>query len=121
MFEARTARSGKLVAGGNLLGGGEGYESKAVNGIVQSARLWACPDVGFLHEWRQTDATLPSGTIHRPDYFRTACRGSRLSGGKGLSGAVPAIGNEPGRGTLPVASAVLVRALDIALFWASLA
>jgi hypothetical protein len=50
-----------------------------------------------------------------------ACRGSRLSAGKGISGAVPAIGNEPGQGTLPVASAVLVRAQDIALFWAFLA
>src|ERR1035441_1401352 len=46
--------------------------------------------------------------------------GSRLSAGKGISGAVPAIGNELGRGTLPVASAVLVRAQDIALFWAFL-
>jgi hypothetical protein len=39
-----------VVTGGNLLEGGEGYESKVVNGIVQSASPWACPDVGFLHE-----------------------------------------------------------------------
>src|ERR1035441_2151208 len=47
-----------------------------------------------------------------------ACRGSRLSAGKGILRAVPAIGNEPGRATLPVVSAVLVRAQDIALFLA---
>src|ERR1019366_8702516 len=34
--------------------------------------------------------------------------GSRVSAGKGISGAVPAIGNEPGRGTLPVVSAILI-------------
>jgi len=86
MFEAKTARPDKLVAGGNLLGGGEGYESKVVNGIVQSARLWACPDVGFLHEWRQTDATLPSGTIHRPDHFRTGPLGFSPVGREGAFG-----------------------------------
>jgi len=56
--------------------------------------------------------------------FRTAlgpAGGSRVSAGKGISGAVPAIGNEPGRGILPVASAALGRALDIALFWEFLA
>jgi hypothetical protein len=36
-------------------------------------------------------------------------------------GAVPGIGNDPGRATLPVVSAVLVRAPDIALFLAFLA
>lgn len=36
--------------------------------------------------------------------------------GKGISEAVPAIGNEPGRGILPVASADFLRAQDIALF-----
>ena len=50
-----------------------------------------------------------------------ACRVSRLSAGKGISGAVPAIGNEPGGATLPVASAVLARAQHIALFLAFLA
>ena len=39
------------------------------------------------------------GTIHRPDRPRTACRDSRVSAGKGISGAVPAIENEPGGGT----------------------
>ena len=68
-----------------------------------------------------SSATCVSGTIPRPDRPRTACRGSRLSAGKGLSGAIPAIGNEPGRGTLPVVSAVIVRAPDIALFLAFLA
>jgi len=58
--------------------------------------------------------------ISRPAPTR-ACRGSRLSAGKAISGAVPAIGNEPGRATLPVASAVLARAQDIALFLAFLA
>src|SRR5271169_2988948 len=42
-------------------------------------------------------------------------------GGEGIPRAVPAIGNEPGRSTLPVASAVLARAQDIALFLAFLA
>ena len=41
--------------------------------------------------------------------------------GRRFRGAVPAIGNEPGRGTLPVVSAVLARAQDIALFLAFLA
>ncbi len=47
----------------------------------------------------------------------------RLSsaGRDGVSGAVPAIGNEPGRGTLPVVSAILARAPDIALSFAFLA
>jgi hypothetical protein len=47
--------------------------------------------------------------------------GSRLSAGKGFSGAVLAIGNEPSRGILPVVSAVLERTQDIALFLAFLA
>jgi hypothetical protein len=50
-----------------------------------------------------------------------ACQGSRLSAEKGVSRAVPAIGNEPSRATLPVVSAVLARAQDIALFLAFLA
>jgi hypothetical protein len=41
-------------------------------------------------------------------------------GREGISGAVPAIGNEPGRGTLPVASVVLGRAQDMVLFLAFL-
>ena len=46
---------------------------------------------------------------------------THLSAGKAISGAVPAIGNEPGRATLPVVSAVLARPQDIALFLAFLA
>jgi hypothetical protein len=46
---------------------------------------------------------------------------THLSAGKAISGAVPAIGNEPGRSTLPVVSAVLARAQDIAFFLAFLA
>jgi hypothetical protein len=47
--------------------------------------------------------------------------GTRALAGKGISGAVPAIGNEQGRGTLPVASVVLGRAQDMVLFLAFLA
>ena len=40
--------------------------------------------------------------------LRPACRDSRLSAGKRISGVVPALGIEPRRGTLPVVSAVFV-------------
>ena len=46
---------------------------------------------------------------------------ANLVAGRGISGAVPAIGNEPGRATLPVASAVLGQAQDMVLFLAFLA
>jgi hypothetical protein len=48
-------------------------------------------------------------------------RFSRVGQEGDFGGALPAIGNEPDRGILPVASAVLVRAPDIALFLAFLA
>ncbi len=54
-----------------------------------------------------------SGTIHRSERPRTACRVSRVSDGEGISGALPAIENELSRGTPPVASAVPVRAQDM--------
>jgi len=56
-----------------------------------------------------------------PPSHTRSCWGSRLSARKGISVAVPAIGNEPGRTTLPVASAVPAGAQDIALFLAFLA
>ena len=46
---------------------------------------------------------------------------SPVGGEEEFGEAVPAIGNEPGRGTQPVGSAVLARAQDIALFLAFLA
>jgi hypothetical protein len=72
-------------------------------------------------QWGQSCATLPSGTLHLPDRPRTASRSSHVSAGKGISGAASAIGNEPGRSTLPVASIVLGRAQDMVLFLAFLA
>jgi hypothetical protein len=52
-------------------------------------------------------------TIHRDTILMLDQHGS--------SGAVPAIGNEPSRSTLPVALALLARPPDIALFLAFLA
>jgi len=48
-------------------------------------------------------------------------RGSGVSAEKGISGAVPAIGNEPGRSILPIVSAAPVRAPGIVLFLTFLA
>jgi hypothetical protein len=91
--------------------------------------------VGEVKRIRDKKLPLTAAGVHalRDEYTRTLeparalaaetlkLEGSRLSAGKGISGAVPAIGNEPGRGTLPVASAILARAQDIALFLAFLA
>jgi hypothetical protein len=86
---------------------------------VESARALAAETLKL--EWRQAYATSASGTIHRPDRPRMTCRGSRVPAGKGISGVVPGIGTEPGRATLPVASAALGRAPDIVLFLAFVA
>ena len=39
--------------------------------------------VKFARKWRESCATLPSGTIHRPDRHRTACRGFSRVGQEG--------------------------------------
>ena len=64
--------------------------------------------------WRAID---PTGR-HHPD---VAAKQSASAAKRAFIGAVPAIGNEPGPGILPVVSAVLVRAPDIALFLVFLA
>src|ERR1035441_7258113 len=73
-------------------------------------------DFMFLRDeyTRTTKGDLP------PSHPR-ACWGSRQSAENGISGAVPAIGDEPGRSTLPVASDALAGVQDIALFLAFLA
>ncbi len=79
--------------------------------------LWRSQD-----QWRSQDIgnnPTPPGCLAgctRPDRPGAACRGSRVQAGKGISGAVPAIGNELGRAILPVVSAALVAAPDIAHF-----
>jgi hypothetical protein len=70
---------------------------------VQSACLCACPDC-LAGSTSQTTPARPAGVL-----------ASRL---EGISGALPAIGNEPGQILLPVVSAVLVRAQDMVLFLA---
>ena len=57
-----------------------------------------------------SSAILLSGTIHRPDQPRTARRSSRLSAGKGISGPLPAVGNQQGRGILSVISEAALEA-----------
>jgi hypothetical protein len=84
-------------------------------------RMGADPACACLSAIGTRLCTWPSGTIRRPGHLRTACRGSRRSAGKGISGIVPARGNEPGRAILPVASAAPTRPPYIALFLGFLA
>jgi hypothetical protein len=74
--------------------------------------------LGFMFLRDEYTRTIKGGSPAQP---ARACGGSLLSAGKGITGAIPPIGNEPGRSTLPVASAVHARAQDIALFLAFLA
>jgi hypothetical protein len=50
MFALKAARPGWFIVPGTLIGGGKEDMPQFLKGIVQSACLWACPDVGFQHE-----------------------------------------------------------------------
>ena len=50
MFALKAARPGWFMVPGTLIGGGKENVPQFLQGMVQSACLWACPGVGFQHE-----------------------------------------------------------------------
>ena len=104
MFLPNTVCDGER-AGSLPLAGLGGREAQVDHQTVQSASLWACPDC-VTGSTSQTTPARPAGVL--------------ASGLEGISGALPAIGNEPGQILLPIVSAVLVGAQDMVLLLAFL-
>jgi hypothetical protein len=112
--------SGKAAAGFRYRFAAADANSRFQKGVVRLScfhRSWFRAVGGLTPSgwpvWRAID---PTGR-HHPD---GAAKQSASAAKRAFMGAVPAIGNESGPGTVPVASAVLAQAQHIALFLAFL-